>query len=453
MIAVAGLPTPWGEFGVHWSRTGVCRLSFPGQEPVRGRGVEPPPFVRRLARDLERYLSGERVALDVRLDLSAVSPFDRAVYEAARAVPRGQLATYGSLARRLGRPGAARAVGAALGRNPVPLVVPCHRIVGADGALVGFSAPGGLELKTRLLELEGAFPAPGPPSVELEIPVPAGFHFDHTVRSHGWYVLPPFGYHRELGTLHTAFEIAPGRAVSLRIRPRRRALVALVHGAKRVPIEPVVRAVRRMFQLDRDLAGFYEVLARDGSRPWIEAGGMGRFLAAPTVFEDLVKTLLSTNCSWALLESSVDRLVRLLGTPAPGGLRAFPGPARIAESSERFLRDEIRVGYRAPFLRALARRVASGELDPETWPDRPPDEVRGLVKDLAGFGEYASANLFRLLGCFDRLGVDSWIRARSGATEAALERRYRKFGDHRGLVLWLDLTRSWHLDAATKPWA
>src|SRR5206468_215087 len=96
------------------------------------------------------------------LDLGAATSFERAVFDATRAIPPGRTRTYGEVARAIGRPGAARAVGAALGRNPVPVVVPCHRVVGARGALVGFSAEGGVELKRRLLELEGADADPGP---------------------------------------------------------------------------------------------------------------------------------------------------------------------------------------------------------------------------------------------------------------------------------------------------
>ena len=102
-------------------------------------------------------LSGRnRDLADVRIELVDVPEFDRAVYAIARTVPPGEVLTYGAVARRLGRPGAAQAVGRALGRNPVPLVVPCHRIVAADGRLGGFSAAGGVVTKRRLLEIEGA---------------------------------------------------------------------------------------------------------------------------------------------------------------------------------------------------------------------------------------------------------------------------------------------------------
>lgn len=102
---------------------------------------------------LVRYLDGERGMFNDSLDLSDLTGFQRAVLEAARAIPYGEVMSYGWLAQQVGKPKAARAVGQALARNPVPIVVPCHRVVGGDGSLTGFS--GGLKMKRRLLEIEG----------------------------------------------------------------------------------------------------------------------------------------------------------------------------------------------------------------------------------------------------------------------------------------------------------
>ena len=106
-----------------------------------------------LPQRLLRYFSGERVAFNDGIDLSALTGFQRAVLEAARAIPYGEVRSYGWLAKQVGKPKAARAVGQALARNPVPIVVPCHRVIGGDGGLTGFSS--GLGMKKRLLETEG----------------------------------------------------------------------------------------------------------------------------------------------------------------------------------------------------------------------------------------------------------------------------------------------------------
>lgn len=110
--------------------------------------------VALLAKQVAEYVSGRRDRFDLDLDLSWLTGFRRDVMLACAAIPRGATTSYADLARRVGRPGAARAVGSVMRTNPLPLVVPCHRVVGSDGSLTGFG--GGLDVKRRLLELEGA---------------------------------------------------------------------------------------------------------------------------------------------------------------------------------------------------------------------------------------------------------------------------------------------------------
>ena len=107
-----------------------------------------------IARHLRAYLEGRRKDLDIPFDVSWVTPFRRDVLLAVAAVPRGAVASYGEIARRVGRPNAFRAVGNTMRTNPIPLVIPCHRVVGSNGSLTGFG--GGLDMKERLLALEGA---------------------------------------------------------------------------------------------------------------------------------------------------------------------------------------------------------------------------------------------------------------------------------------------------------
>jgi methylated-DNA-[protein]-cysteine S-methyltransferase len=160
--------TALGPCGVAWGPQGLRAVALPEATPdavvarlqARAPGAvvtEAPPWVLDLADRLRRHLAGEAVDYtDVPLDLSDVPAFHRDVYAAARALPSGQTVSYGALAAQLGRPGAARAVGQAMARNPWLLVVPCHRVLAADGGAGGFSAHGGVATKGRLLALEGA---------------------------------------------------------------------------------------------------------------------------------------------------------------------------------------------------------------------------------------------------------------------------------------------------------
>jgi methylated-DNA-[protein]-cysteine S-methyltransferase len=118
--------------------------------------ADPPPVVADAIARVVTLLAGGRADLDdIALELVG-SEFDRSVWLAARRIPRGEVRSYGEIAREIGAPGAAQAVGVALGRNPVPIIIPCHRILAADGKSGGFSAPGGVATKFRILEIEGA---------------------------------------------------------------------------------------------------------------------------------------------------------------------------------------------------------------------------------------------------------------------------------------------------------
>ena len=161
--------TAIGRCGVAWSARGLVAVQFPEKDPAvterrliaksRSAGAAtPPPGIAPVIAGIARYLAGERVDFSaIPVDLGGVDDFRCSLYEALRAVGFGTTTTYGALAKRLGLEGpeAARDVGAAMGQNPVPIVIPCHRVLAAGGKLGGFSAPGGTAIKQKLLALEG----------------------------------------------------------------------------------------------------------------------------------------------------------------------------------------------------------------------------------------------------------------------------------------------------------
>jgi methylated-DNA-[protein]-cysteine S-methyltransferase len=161
------MDTPIGPVGVAWTGRGLARLQLPERDAGAterrllrgGSGARPGTPTREAARAIaavERYLAGERVDLSaIALDLDGVGEFHRRIYAVARRIEWGKTTTYGALARQAGCPDAARAVGQAMGRNPVPIVIPCHRVLAAGDRVGGFSAFGGADAKRRLLALEG----------------------------------------------------------------------------------------------------------------------------------------------------------------------------------------------------------------------------------------------------------------------------------------------------------
>lgn len=143
--------TPIGPLTLHRGPHGLTRLDFPGRGPARDEAARDPAALAAAAAQLDEYFAGRRTAFDLQLDLGG-TPFQRRVWAALREIPYGTTVTYTELAHAVGRPDIVRAVGAAVGRTPVPIVVPCHRVIGADGSLTGYG--GGLQRKRALLELE-----------------------------------------------------------------------------------------------------------------------------------------------------------------------------------------------------------------------------------------------------------------------------------------------------------
>ena len=285
-------------------------------------------------------------------------------------------------------------------------------------------------------------------SAELELRGAGGEPVDlrRTLASHGVADLPPNEIDAPAGTLTTTLALPRG-AVTVRVAPGRKG-VARVEGTG--PSAGAVEAVRHMLRIDADLSAFYAVAAADPELSWAAAGA-GRMMRSPTVFEDVVNTICTTNCAWSATVRMTTALVDHLGAEAPGGRRAFPTPGAMASADEAFYRDVVRAGYRGAYLRSLAESVAEGRLDLEALndPGLTDDEVADRLIALPGCGPYATAHIMMLLGRYSRLVLDSWTRptyARLRGRKAAdrtIERRFRSYRDYAGLAFWLYLTRDW----------
>ncbi|HKP70004.1 MAG TPA: hypothetical protein VJV05_12020 [Pyrinomonadaceae bacterium] len=286
---------------------------------------------------------------------------------------------------------------------------------------------------------------------ELFIETPPSFSFRHTVYSHGWSELLPFRRDAESRRLTYVFPTKT-KPVSAVVTSSDSGLKIEVAGS-RFDEERLVREVRHILRLDEPLEEFYELTNLDERLHWVAPSNAGRLLRSPTVFEDLVKTLCTTNCSWALTRIMTTNLVEKLGKPAIGGGHAFPTPEALASVDEKFYREEIKAGYRSPYFVELAEAVASGKLDPEAWltTDVPTDELKKEIKSLKGFGDYAADNLLKLLGRYDGLALDSWLRSQfykkhnreRTCADKKIERHYKKYGSWRGLAIWCDMTERW----------
>lgn len=284
------------------------------------------------------------------------------------------------------------------------------------------------------------------------IETPASFSFRHTVYSHGWSELPPFELDDKNWRLRYTFRT--GRAG----KPLE-ATISEADGGLRVEVsrksfneETLVRDVRHILRLDDPLEDFYQLTDGDDRLTWVSSCNAGRLLRSPTVFEDMVKTLCTTNCSWGLTKNMTRNLVELLGEGS-GNVKSFPDAKALASVDEKFYRDEIRAGYRSPYFLELAEAVASGELDPESWlvTDLPTSELKKEIKSVKGFGDYAADNLLKLLGRYDGLALDSWLRSQfykkhnraKVCPDKKIERHYKSYGEWKGLAIWCDMTERW----------
>jgi N-glycosylase/DNA lyase len=296
----------------------------------------------------------------------------------------------------------------------------------------------------------------------FSLSAPSEFNFHRTVLSHGWYDLPPFRWDAATGYLWRPLRLPGAGAAIARVRFLARGGVGSIESriVANAPITPgdlktARRDIAHIFRLDENLGSFYR-RADEVRRPdlrWTGSVGAGRLLRSPDVFEDLVKMICTTNCSWSLTRVMVTALVDRLGLEAPEGGRLFPDAAAMAGRPERFYRDVVRAGYRASSLRGLARRVAGGGLDLVSWndPARPTPGIREEILSIDGAGPYVADNMLKLLGRYDGLGIDSWCRRKfSGmyhkgraVKDRRIESFYEPFGAWRGLALWCDITRDW----------
>jgi 3-methyladenine DNA glycosylase/8-oxoguanine DNA glycosylase len=290
--------------------------------------------------------------------------------------------------------------------------------------------------------------------MKISISTPPEFSFRRTIVSHGWYGLQPFRIDQNRRVLSRVLDLKNGSPVTVEMRGTKRAVqVSVSRIVGKRASEQIVKDVRHMLRLDDKLDDFYNVVVGEPEFSWIRTQGAGRLLRSPTVFEDLVKMICTTNCSWALTEKMVTGLVENLGRQSDDGQRAFPTPEAMALMPLKFYVDEVRAGYRAAYFKELADRVASGELNVEAWLNSslPTVELMKQMRDVKGVGPYAAENLLKLIGRYDGLALDSWTRAKfftvrnngRKASDKKIARFYSRFGEWRGLALWCDMTHDW----------
>jgi 3-methyladenine DNA glycosylase/8-oxoguanine DNA glycosylase len=283
----------------------------------------------------------------------------------------------------------------------------------------------------------------------LTLPAKPPFSFRSVIYSHGWMQLAPFAYDEAAASLSWVDRLPSGRVLEVRAREAPGG-IALETIGRLIKAEQSGLEARAswMFGLDMDFSEFYARARKEPKLAGAEKSARGRILRSPAFFEDVVKTILTTNTLWGATKRMTANLVTQFGEPLPSDpdKHAFPTPARLAAAAEAQLRTETRLGYRAPYILELAVRTAAGDLDLEALrtSDLPTPELRKELMGIKGVGGYAAANLLMILGRYDYLTVDSWARKMvsqewygGGPVDTPeVEAHFEKWGKWKGLAYW-----------------
>ncbi len=294
---------------------------------------------------------------------------------------------------------------------------------------------------------------------------PDKFSFKSTIYSHGWADLLPFRisenpFHIIL-TIQTESECVFPLQIS---SPNDRILeIHVLNDPSDLEEVEILSGLKRMFRLNEDYSDFYSIAETSKDFNWVCDYRAGRMLRCTSLWEDMVKMLCTTNCTWRLTQIMTENLVQELGkkTEINGvEFRAFPKVDTVASKDETYLRNKIKMGYRAPYLLSFAQTIVRGKIN---LSDLESDQISTTdlykqLRGIKGFGDYAVSNLLKLLGRYDYLGADSWSRQKFAdkhnkgkkCEDKKIEKFYKSYGKWAGLFFWMDVSADWY--TREKPW-
>lgn len=286
--------------------------------------------------------------------------------------------------------------------------------------------------------------------MELFLPARQPFILDSVIRSHGWVQLLPFGSDDQTNSLSYVLELDSGDVVAISVQETPGGVRVQVDSPLSIEAQgELAEKIAWMLGLDMDFTSFYSQASGEPKLATAAERARGRILRSATIFEDVVRTILTTNTSWSGTKRMVKALVNMYGAPLASNpeKKAFPTSPRLAAADVEGLRKEGKLGYRAPYVHELAQRAASGELDLEALKANslPTHDLRKRLLILKGVGDYAAANLLMLLGHYDFIPVDSWALKMVSQEfyngepvgRKEVEAAFERWGEWRGLAFWL----------------
>ena len=286
--------------------------------------------------------------------------------------------------------------------------------------------------------------------MKIELSAEPPFSFGSVVNSHGWARLAPFKTIEGEDDLIYIFRLGNQQVVKLDIKDTTNGVsIAIQEEVSDDGVNEIKSAVAWMVALNENFQDFYKLTKNEPKLSHIEEKAQGRLLRSPTLFEDTVKTILTTNTSWSGTIRMTESLVSQFGDPLPGSNEqfSFPNPGKIASSNEDTLRKKTRLGYRAPYILDLARKVDAGDLELEELKnsDISGEQLHKQLTTIKGVGNYAAANLMMLLGHYDYLTIDSWALKMVSQEffngnpihPDDVEEVFEPWGKWKGLAYWL----------------
>jgi len=292
---------------------------------------------------------------------------------------------------------------------------------------------------------------------QISLTIPKPYHFATSVCDHGWPALAPFRWVAAGETLERVERLTTGQVVLLALQAQEQAghvhitiEIASDRALTAAELAEVTHNVRWILKLDRDYSDFYTLAARHAWIGRVVSQGRGRLLRSPTLWEDVVKTIATTNVTWGNTKSMIARLVETLGDPFPldPSRRAFPTPHQVAQADPALFANLIRMGYRNAYVQQLAQELVAGTRDLEglrATSLRGP-ALKKVVKSIKGIGDYAAHTLMMILGDYSEVPIDSEYRsfvlaryfADQTPTAQELAAIYADWGEWKYLAYWFD---------------
>ena len=296
------------------------------------------------------------------------------------------------------------------------------------------------------------------PIANLFLHTPQDFDFTSTLSSHGWVVLFPNVYDKEKNSFSRIEALPSGQAARLTVSssPKNQVRILVESPSELLSLDKkyIKERVRHMLRLDEDYSDFYFHCQAKGGVWAGLACGKGRMLRSPSLFEDLIKVICTTNIQWGGTKRMVRELVDAYGTPftPQPELKTFPAPESIAADALEAFKQKVNLGYRAAYIHGLAVKVADGSLDLDELADAstPTAEIRKKLKGIKGIGDYAAASMLMLLGRYDEIPTDTVFRDHmqknhSSGDDFDLKRAqafYADWGRWKALAYWFEMIES-----------